>query len=223
MNVIRYWLIAVVLAAGAHPARADEAAKAQALIDAARTVFADFLADPEMNWFRENMHRARGLLIVPYHAKAGFILGGSGGSGALLARDPATGRWSMPAFYTIGAASIGLQAGAQSSQLILVVMTNSGLDSIVDGKVQLGANMSIAAGPVGASAEAATADVLAFARNKGVFGGLTAEGSVISPNEERNAAYYGSQATSMDVIVRRTAWNAGAQPLIDAVAATLGN
>ena len=200
----------------------DEIAKAQEVVDKASRVFGDFIADPNMTWFRNNVHQARGLLIVPFHAKAGFILGGSGGGGVLLARDPVTGRWSMPAFFSMGAASIGLQIGGQVSEVILMVMTDRGLENIVDGKVQLGANMSVAAGPVGAGAEAATADVLTFARSKGIFGGLSAEGSVISPNDGRNAVYYGSAATSMDVIVRRNVWNPAAQPLIDAVAAKLG-
>jgi lipid-binding SYLF domain-containing protein len=222
MERIRVWLVAAMLAFGFQGAWADEAAKAQEVVDDAKSVFAEFVADPEMKWFRDNVKRARGLLIVPYHGKAGFILGGSGGSGLLLGRDPSSGKWSQPAFYTMGAASIGLQIGAQSSKIILMVMTKNGLDNLVDGKAQLGANASVAAGPVGVGAEAATADVLACARRKGAFGGVSAEGAVISPNNDRNTAYYGKTVNSTDIIVRRNVSNPKAQPLIDAVAKHVG-
>jgi len=225
MVCIKRWLVALAAVLASHAAWADttdEAAKAQDVVNQANRVFSEFIADPNMTWFRDNVHQARGLLIIPYHAKAGFIIGGSGGGGVLLGRDPTSGRWSMPAFFSMGSASIGLQVGAQASEIILMVMTDASMSSIVDGKVQLGANMSVAAGPVGAGAEAATADVLSFARNKGVFGGLSAEGSVINPNNKRTALYYGNGATSMDVLVRRNVWNAGAQALIDNIVSQLG-
>ena len=185
MNPIKYLPMFAVLAFGAPVAVADEAAAAQEVVDSARVVFEDFLADPDMQWFRQNVRQAKGLLIVPHHGKAGFIIGGSGGAGALLARDKVSGEWSHPAFYTMGAASFGLQVGVQSSQLILMAMTEGGLDRLVAGKAQLGANASVAAGPVGVGAEVATTDIFIFARSKGVFGGLSAEGAIISPNLDR--------------------------------------
>lgn len=222
MHPMKLLALLPILALGGRPAVADEVAVAQGLVDQARVVFDEFIADPDMRWFRDNVHQAKGLLIVPQHGKAGFIIGGSGGAGALLARDKVNGQWSHPAFYTMGAASFGLQIGIQSSQLILMAMTERGLDRLVAGKAQLGANASVAAGPVGVGAEVATTDILSFARSKGVFGGLSAEGAIISPNLDRNAAYYGHAATSTDIIVRRNVFNPHAQPLIETLSRELG-
>ncbi len=198
-------------------ARADEAREAQVVIDNANRTFINFINDPNMVWFRDNLDKARGLMIVPTLGRGGFIVGGSGGRGLVVGRDHETGRWSQPAFYTIGSASIGLQIGGEVSEVILVIMSNRGLDAMLSTKAQLGADMSIAAGPVGTGTKAATADVLSFARSKGAFAGLTVEGSIISPDDSRNAAYYGKAVSPLDILVRRSTSNAGAAELVKSV------
>ena len=166
-----------------------------------------------MTWFRNNVKNAKGVFIVPTLGKAGFILGGSGGTGVLLARDERTGQWSYPAFYTMGSGTIGLQIGVQVAEVVLMVMTKKGMDSMLSTKFQLGGDVSVAAGPVGAGAQAATVDILQFARAKGVFGGLTVEGAVIGIRDSLNNAYYGNPVRPVDILIRRDVSNTHANPL----------
>lgn len=218
------WVIAVLLALVSRPGLTDEAAvKAQSLVDRAEVSFNNFLSDPEMTWFRSNVGNARGVLIVPKMVKAGFIIGGSGGAGVLLARDPSTGRWSDPAFYSMGAGSIGLQAGVEIAEVVLLIRTQNGIDAFLSTKFQLGAGASVAAGPVGAGAQAATADIVAYARGKGAYFGALVKGSVVVPNNDRNAAYYGPGVRASDVIVRREVANPGSASLIRTVETGAGS
>jgi lipid-binding SYLF domain-containing protein len=204
----------LVLGSLAPDGRADEAAAAQVVVDNSNRTFSNFINDPGMVWFRDNLDKARGLMIVPTLGRGGFIIGGSGGRGLVLTRDSETNRWSQPAFYTIGSASIGLQIGGEASEVILVIMSNRGIDAFLSTKAQLGADMSVAAGPVGTGTRAATADVLSYARSKGAFAGLTVEGSIISPNDARNTAYYAKAVSPLDILVRRSVSNPGAAELV---------
>ncbi len=165
-----------------------------------------------MTWFHNHLKDAKGILIVPQLLKAGFIFGGSGGSGVLLKRED-NGNWTGPVFYTMGSVSWGLQIGAEAAEVILLVMSQKGLDSLLSTKVQLGADVSVAAGPVGAGAQAATTDILQFSRAKGVFGGLTLEGSVITPREGLIGAYYGKSVTPVNILVSKEASNPQSDPL----------
>jgi lipid-binding SYLF domain-containing protein len=177
------------------------------LVTAAQSTFADFQRDPDMTWFRANVGRAKGVLIAPQIVKAGWIFGGSGGRAVLYARD-ATGRWAGPAFYNVVAASVGFQAGLSVSQTVTLVMTEKGLNSLLANSVKLGGDASIAAGPVGAGANSdVTTDFVAFSRSKGLYGGLNLEGSVISPADEWNSAYYGKNVLPPDILVRGDARN----------------
>jgi lipid-binding SYLF domain-containing protein len=202
--------------AAAAQERRDIAA-AQVVVDDAVKTFKNFQADSKQKWFRDNVGKARGMLIVPRLGKGGFILAGSGGRGLLLARDNATGSWSQPAFYSMGSASIGFQIGAKEAEVILLVMTDSGLNSLLATKAQLGADASVAAGSIGFGAQAATPDILAFSRSQGIFGGISAEGTVIRPDRNRNRAYYGEHVTTTDILVRHTVMNTYATDLISSV------
>ena len=208
------WLAFVSLGSLAPDGRTDEAAAAQVVVENANRTFTHFIMDPNMVWFRDNLDKARGLLIVPKLGRGGFIIGGSGGRGLLLGRDSQTGRWSQPVFYTIGSASIGLQIGGELSEVILVILSNKGLDAMLSTKAQLGADMSVAAGPVGTGTRVATADVFSFARSKGAFAGLTVEGSIITPDGARNSAYYGKAVRPVDILIRHSASNPRADELI---------
>ncbi len=196
------------------PAVAGDFNKPEELVVKANLSFRNFVADPDMTWFRNNIGRARAVFIVPQLLKAGFIFGGSGGSGVLLAKDPKTGKWRYPAFYTMGAASFGFQAGAQASEVVLMVMTEKGLNALLTTSAKLGGDMSVAAGPVGAGASLATADVLAFSRTKGVFAGVSVEGSVIKTRDDWNQEYYGKPVNAVDILIRNRVKNPQADPLI---------
>ncbi len=201
------------------PGWADKAEDTRKLVVKATETVGDFKADPDMTWFRDNLPKAKAVLVVPVLIRGGFIVGGSGGHGTLLWRDAGSGNWSYPGFYFMGSISIGLQIGGEAAEVVLMAMTDRGREAFLSTEFKLGADVSVAAGPVGAGAKAATADVLAFSRDKGLFGGITVEGAVIEPEEKWNKAYYGRSASPTDILVRQSVRNAHADPLRQAIAA----
>lgn len=200
----------------------EDAASAQEVVDGAQTAVANFTADPDMSWFRDNVKNAKGILVVPSLVKAGFIFGGSGGHGVLLGRDEKSGKWSYPAFFTMGSATFGFAAGIEKSEVILMIMTNKGMDSMLSTSFKLGGDVSVAVGPVGAGAKAQTADVIAFSRAKGVYGGINLEGSVISTRDSLNSAYYGKPVRTVDIVVKHNVKNSKADHLIAEVRKVAG-
>jgi lipid-binding SYLF domain-containing protein len=201
-------LLSTVILPAAAAAASDPEHEAQAVVSAARRTLGRFQADPEMTWFRDHIGEAVAVLIVPKRIRAGLIFGGSGGVGVLLARDPDSGEWSQPVFYNLGGASVGLQAGGERSEVLLLIQSRAGLDSFLSPKLQLGAEAAVAAGPVGAGAgESVTADILTFVRSKGLYAGATLEGTAIQPATERNAAYYRTPVSAADILVRKSVHN----------------
>ena len=195
------------------PSQAQDFTKPDELVLKSEAVFKSFMNDPNMGWFRENIGRAKAVFIVPQMLRGGLIIGGSGGSGALLAQEYTTGKWSYPAFYTMGSVSFGLQIGADSSEIILMIMTNKGMEAMLSTEFKLGGDIALAAGPVGASAKAQTADVLAYGRSKGAFTGITLEGAIIKPRYEWNNTYYGKEVRLVDIIINQTVSNPHADNL----------
>ncbi len=192
----------------------------QNLVNRAQTTLDNFVRDPEMTWLKKHLPQAKAVLIAPEVVKAGFIFGGSGGRAVLLARDPQSGKWRGPVFYTMATASVGFQAGIAASENITLVMTEKGVNSLLATSVKLGGDASIAAGPVGAGAAGdVTADFVAFARSKGVYGGLNLDGTVITASEEWNKAYYGKPVLAPDVVVRGTAHSKQADKILSDIAA----
>jgi lipid-binding SYLF domain-containing protein len=189
---------------GATPAANPEAADAAQFVSASRSSLARFLVDPEMAWFREHLGEARALLIVPRRVRAGLLFGGSGGVGILVAKDPATGEWGQPVFYNLGGASVGFQIGGDRSELILLVRSEEALDAFLSKRFQLGAEASVAAGPVGAgTGEQVDEEIVAFVRSKGLYAGAAIEGTMIRPADERNRAFYGRDVSPVDILVRQ--------------------
>jgi lipid-binding SYLF domain-containing protein len=208
-------ILAVCWVMAAVPAIADDKAKAQAVVDKMTESFNHLSADPNMGWFRSNLKNAKAVMILRQF-RAGFIIGGSGGSGVMLSHN-AQGKWSYPAFYGIGSGSIGFQIGAEASEVALLIMTEKGRDAMLATEVKLGGDISVAAGPVGAGAKAATADVLSFSRNKGIYGGVSLEGMVIGPKGKLNHAYYDQDVSPLDILVNQKVQNPGANKLVMAV------
>jgi len=197
------------------PSLAAAAVDEQGTVDKALVTFRNFMADQEMEWFQKNLKDAKALLIVPNLLKAGFILGGSGGSGVLVVRDAKTGNWSQPAFYTAGSVTYGLQIGGESAEVIMMIRTQKALDSLYTTEFKLGGDVSVAAGPVGKGAKAnVTAAVVTFAKSKGLFAGLSMEGSVLKVSEKSNKAYYGKAVSPLDIVVKNEASNPGSAGLL---------
>jgi lipid-binding SYLF domain-containing protein len=192
----------------------------QALVNKADRTLSNFLRDPDMTWLQQHLKEAKGVIIAPEVVKAGFIFGGSGGRAVTLARDPTTGKWVGPAFYTLATASVGFQAGVSVSEVVTLVMTDKAMNAMLSPSAKLGADASIAAGPVGAGASSALlADFISFARAKGVYGGVNLDGSVVTVSNDWNAAYYHKQGIlPPDILVRMSAHNKGAAKLLADVA-----
>lgn len=213
--------VATVIA-GAPPAVADDAMDAQQLVDRSRLALESFMADPNMEAFRELLKRAKGVFIAPQVLKGAFVFGASGGSGVLLTRDEMTGGWGGPAFYTMGGVSFGLQAGGEASEVALLAMTERGVAAFQASSVKLGAEVGYAMGPIGAGAAAASAnlsaDIISYVRSKGVFLGMSVDGAVVATRDALNTAYYGKDVTPSDILIRQSARNPQANRLIELIA-----
>ncbi len=197
---------------------ANDAVEAQGIVDKARVTLAAFMDDKSFTWLHQNLKNAKGVLIFPQVLKAGYFLGGSGGTGVLLVKDKKTGYWSQPAFYTIGSVSFGLQIGGEAAEVIMLVMSDKAIDSLYASSVKLGGDASIALGPVGAGAEGKvtpdlTADFISFAKAKGIYAGLNLEGSAVAVRDKLNQAYYHKTLRPVEIIVQKKASNKGSESL----------
>ena len=207
-------IAASALAFTATPAYAQN--EGQVLVDKAETTLSNFLRDPEMKWLQQNIGKAKGVLVVPEIVKAGFIIGGSGGRGLLVAKEG--GKWVGPAFYTLSTASVGFQAGVAASENVTLVMTQKGMDSLMASTFKMGGDASVAAGPVGAGAKSdVVADLITFSRSKGLYGGLNLDGTVVSVNDDWNKAYYGKPVLPPDILIKANVSNKGAAKLLGEV------
>jgi lipid-binding SYLF domain-containing protein len=202
---------------------ADDAQDATQLVEKSRMTFDAFIADNDMGpALRSLVKGAKGVLVYPQVLRGAFIVGASGGSGVFLAKDSTADVWGGPAFYTIGQGSFGLQAGGDASEVVLVALTERGVTAMLANSAKLGANASVAAGPVGAGAEASTAnisaDIIAYSRAKGLYAGISLDGAVVATRDALNHAYYGKEVTPTDILIKRTVKNPQAAQLVDAVA-----
>jgi SH3 domain-containing YSC84-like protein 1 len=209
------------------PAFADDAIDARQLVDKARMTFEAFLADPDLGpSLRSLLKDAKAVLIYPQVIRLAFIFGASGGSGVLLAYDQKTNAWSGPAFYSIGQGSIGLQAGGEATEVVLVAKTDRGLAALLSTSSKLGADVGLALGPIGVGAEAATAnlsgDILSYSRASGLYVGASLSGAVVAVRDAMNQAYYGKEVTPTAILIQRQATNPHAASLIEAVARGAG-
>lgn len=151
------------------------------------------------------LSRAYGIAVIPDVTKVAFIFGGRHGNGVLVVRDKLNSPWSNPVLISLTGGSWGFQAGAQSSDIILVFTTKAGIEGIAGGKMTLGADASVATGPVGRQGSAATdmmfnAEIYSYARTRGLFGGIALDGSVIAIDKSANASLYGrDDVTATDI------------------------
>lgn len=221
-------LAAILLALSPMSALAQQPNNQQDIIDKARISLDSFAVEPGMGTMRDLLSRARAVFIAPQIIKASFIVGLEGGSGVLLARNPQSQAWSAPVFYTMGGGSIGFQGGGEVAELILVVMTEHGLNAILKHQFKAGADASIAVGPLGRGIEAATtsnlgADIYAFHRSMGLFGGVSVEGTVLQPRHAWNKAYYGRELTPREILGGAVGVDPGSDRLRQSLIAASGN
>ncbi len=201
MSRVQRFLIALVLIAllpvlAAHAGERDNAiARAQ---NASR-VLAEIMRAPDKAIPQDLLKDAHAIAVIPDVLKVGLVFGGRRGEG-LVSVKSRDGTWSNPVFVSLTGGSVGFQAGVSSTDVVLVFRTQRGVDSIVHGKFTLGADASAAAGPVGRNAQAATdaqlkAEIYSYSRSRGLFAGVSLDGSVLAIDNDANQAVYGSGVT----------------------------
>lgn len=212
-------LILSGLGATALPARAQQ--DQQQVVSTALTTLERMKKDTNFQKdFQPRLSAAKGALIVPTLFKAGFILGGQYGNGVLLVRR-ADGSWSYPAFYTMSGGSLGLQIGAAGSSILFIIMTDKGLQAMMNDQFKFGADAGVTffvvgAGVGGSSTSAMGADILAFSLSGvGLYGGVSLEGTSVAPRESWNAAYYGQNVAARAIVLDGQVSNPSADPLRD--------
>ena len=209
-------LAAVFLVTGqARPAGA--ASDAEELVEESRFTIERLLVDDQLPQLKRHVTSARGLLIIPELVKGGFILGAEAGSGVFMVRGD-DGTWSAPAFYTLAAGSIGLQIGGQVSEVVFTLMNDGAVEALLRSEIKLGADLSVAVGPFGKGLEASTttnlnADIFAFSRAVGAFGGGALEGAKLFTRTKLNEAYYGAGATPRSIMIERGFFNPQSEKL----------
>ena len=200
-------LVLCLVAAAAH-------ANYQGDVDQAVAIIESFQKIPEQAIPTAVLRQAKGLAILTV-TKAGFIVSGRGGKGIVIAR---TGKgWSGPSAIGTGGMGFGFQAGAQISEIVIILNTPAAVEAFTkDGDLTLGGNLSVTAGPVGRDAEAKVglqAVMFSYSRSQGLFGGLSVEGTVIGTRKDDNAAYYGKPVAAKDILAGKIAAPAGARKL----------
>jgi len=184
----------------------DEPAKR---LDEAAAVFSEIMATPDKGIPRDLLEKAHCIVIVPELKTGAFIVGGKYGKGYLSCRNKSGAGWSAPATVRIEGGSVGFQIGGSSTDLIMLVMSERGSAKLLESKFTLGAEGSVAAGPVGRTATAQTdaqlhADILSWSRSQGLFAGVALEGATLRQDLDDNAALYGKKLENRDIVTSGT-------------------
>ena len=215
------WVLLVAVALGVSACARDVSLKSQSemLVDQARwtvEMFKEGNSEPDQA-FRAALKDAQGIVVFPGAVKGAFIVGAEGGNGVLLVRDQ-NGNWGYPAFYTLGSGSFGLQVGAQSSEIVLVLRTQKAVQAVINHQGKLGGDIQMTMGQIGAGISGATttnvgADIVGFAHGAGVYAGASLEGAVLARRNDLNQAYYGNGATPQTIVRDQRFANLQADPL----------
>lgn len=175
----------------------------ESIISGAISMLDEISAADDVSAMADTVKTSRAIAIIPSMVKAGFIIGGEYGEGLILRHEG--GKWYGPSFYNIGGGSFGLQIGAQNVALLLAVINERGVGAFTGSKTKLGGDFAITAGPVGRRAEAATdaqakASIYSYSMTKGLFAGVSLEGSVISISVKRNNEYWGGKVSAKEAL-----------------------
>lgn len=197
-------------------------------VGAATTVLNEMMAARDKEIPGSILEKAEAIAIFPGVKKAGFVVGGQWGRGIISVRDANTREWSSPAFLTMTGGSVGAQIGGTEIDLILVIMNRSGVEHLLSNQVKLGAEISAAAGPVGRASEASTdlqlhAQILSYSRSRGLFAGVTVNGSVIKEDVDANTRFYEKTLSSEDIVFERAGTSPAGVGALKAALASHGN
>lgn len=222
-SILATIVFVVFAVSGCAEMRRDKYSIAVDVVNQATETVQRFKGMPDLKGFADYMSTARGIVVLPSVIKGGFMLGGEGGNGVLMVKS-VDGSWSPPAFYVLGAASLGVQMGLQDTEIVLVLRSNGAVSAILDHQGKFGADAGLTIGTIGQGAELSTTaniglDVLAFSNSKiGFFGGAALEGAVLARRVDLNEAYYGKGATPRGIVYQGKAQNLHADALRAALA-----
>ncbi len=179
--------------------KAQLAARAAKILD-------EIMETPDQNIPFDLLNRAECVAVLPATLKAGFIVGANYGYGLVSCRQKESGHWGAPAFFTLAGGSLGFQIGAKATDLVLLIMNDKGLNGLLNGEVTLGADLGVAAGPVGRSASASTdvsmqASILSYSRSEGLFAGVDIGGSVLRYDTQATKELYSQEWTAKTVLM----------------------
>lgn len=219
--MIRFLALAMLAGLGLAQAScsANTQGEQQTLVDRATLTMQEMMTQTVSDGPRDLMRNAKAVMVCPQIFKAGFFFGGEGGNCVLVARG-GNGAWSYPAFYSIGSGSFGFQFGVEDNQLLMLIMTEHGLNAVLDSQIKLGANAGLAIATIGAGVQGSTtaavgADIVAFSESRGLFGGIAVEGSVMSTKTDWDEKYYGQPFAARQLVMQMQGANPGADPLRD--------
>ena len=193
--------LAVLISPSPAGAQADQEKR---ITDSA-AVLETLVRAPDQGIPEDLLERAAAIVVIPSLVKGGFIIGAQHGRGVMSVRDRDTNKWSAPGFVALTGGSIGWQIGVQAVDLVLLVMNREGVKDLLDNEFKLGANASVAAGPVGRQGEASTdaslnAQILAYSRAKGLFAGLSLEGASLRVDRDANKDFYGTSISTEEMV-----------------------
>jgi lipid-binding SYLF domain-containing protein len=210
------FLIALLLSLASGPLLADKETD-ERLANAAQA-FEEIMSAPDKGIPGGVLNKAECVVVVPGMKKAGFIVGGSFGRGAISCRGKGKTGWGAPAMVELGGGSVGLQIGAEATDVVMLVMNRTGIDSLLKSKFTLGGEASVAGGPVGRESTAETdaamkAKILSYSRSRGAFAGVSVKGMTLHQDEDANKAVYGKPLDSVQILGGGIETPAGAKPL----------
>ncbi len=187
-------------------AQGPDGAKQRKLLRTAQLVLEEIQNSPDSKIPGNLIAKAKAIIVFPTMVKAGFFVGARYGKGIASVRSQGTGEWGAPAFLYTAGGSFGFQFGAEAIDLILLVMTQRGLEGLLNEKFTLGGDIAVAAGPVGRHAEASAdvfmqGEIYSYSRSKGLFGGVSVKGTIITSDADANLAYYGKPLTAENILL----------------------
>ncbi|OJW19911.1 MAG: hypothetical protein BGO51_03900 [Rhodospirillales bacterium 69-11] len=206
-------LLPLALAGCGKPTQNDT----QTLVDRATLTVQDLMNQSVSDDPQRALRSAKGVMVCPSLFKAGFFFGGEGGGCVMLGRA-GNGTWSYPAFYGMGTGSFGLQIGIADSEVMMMIMTDKGLNAVLDSQFKLGVGAGLAIATYGAGVQGSTtaavgADIVVFAYSRGLFGGISLDGSIMGSRTEWNQLYYGQPLAARQIVINMQGVNHGADPL----------
>jgi lipid-binding SYLF domain-containing protein len=220
MNM-RYLIAGFLCVSLSGAALAAEGGKEAERLQKSAEVITEVMGTPEKGIPRDLLNKAVCVGVIPSEKKVALGVGGSFGRGVLVCRSGGTGAWAAPSMFTVGGANFGFQLGGQATDFVLVVMNAKGAEKLLQSKAKLGADASVAGGPVGRTAEGATdlqlqAEILTYSRSRGLFAGLSLEGQIVKVDNDANEHLYGHKVDPKDVLFRTTVPPPAAAGALDA-------